>query len=83
MSRTVTNTTKFMTVGDLRRFLNSEDGMKMNENAFIWIPNGEESWNIDCATDVAIEKVTCPEDGHPEEAGLCIYAKKVRNKESE
>lgn len=29
--RTVTNTTKFMTVDDLRRFLNSEEGMKISQ----------------------------------------------------
>lgn len=81
--RTVTNISKFLTVDDLRTFLNSPEGLALNENAFIWIQNDESNWAIDCATEFKVEKVTTPEDGFPEESGLCIYSQKVRNKKSE
>jgi len=83
MPRTVTNVHKFMTVGDLRDFLNSEEVKKLNENAFIWIPQGDASWNIDCLTDATIEKVSTPEDSFPQEMGICLYSKKVANKVQE
>lgn len=82
VSRTVTNVQRFMTVGELRDLLNSEEGRKLNENAFIWVPSDDTGWNIDCATDATFEKVSTPEDGYPEEMGLCISTKKMRNKEA-
>jgi hypothetical protein len=81
--RTVINKQSFLTVGELRTFLNSAEGLALNENAFIWIPQEEESWAIACVTAFAIEKVCTPEDGFPEESGLCLYAKDMRNKKSE
>lgn len=78
--RTVTSKNEFLTVKDLRDFLNSDAGMELNENAFIWVPNGEADWEIDCAVEAQIEKVSTPEDGHPQESGLVISCKRVRNK---
>lgn len=83
--RTVISKNEFLTIGELRRFLNSAEAMALNENAFIWIPKPEdnEDWAIDCAIGVEIEKVCTPEDDHPEETGICFYSKKMRNKRTE
>lgn len=78
--RTVINRTDFLTVGELRSFLNSDEGKKLNENAFIWVPNDTEEWSIDCATGFSVDKVSTPEDGFPEEWALCVSAKRIRNK---
>lgn len=81
MKRKVVNVSEFLTVGELRNFLASEEGMKLNENAFIWIPTDTSNeWEIDCATDFSVDRVSTPEDGYPQELALCISAKRMRNK---
>lgn len=69
-----------MTIQDLRNFLNTPEVLAMNQNAFIWIQQGDAAWKIDCLTDASIDKVCTPEDGYPEEAGICLQSKKVINK---
>jgi hypothetical protein len=78
--RTVTNVHKFMTIEDLRTYLDSPEVKALNQNAFIWIPQGDAAWAIDCLTHADIGDVSTPDDGYPTEKGICLYSKKVVNK---
>ncbi len=78
--RTVINKTDLLTLKDLRDFMNSTECLALNENAFVWLQNDTDEWNIDCATSISIDTITTPEDGFPQEKGIQLSCKRIRNK---
>lgn len=64
-----TYATQACTVGDLRKFLSEKTDLP--DNAFLWI---ERTWAEESrlVLEIDVHEVSTPDEGYPEEDGLCF-----------